>query len=304
MSADAAGPILVIGGTGRIGRSVVAGLVARGHRPRVLTRHPGTAMEGADLRGGDLDDAASLAAAMEGAGAVYLASAVGPRLVEQHARAIGFARAAGVAHVVRVSTEGVEADGGMALSAWHRAGEAALEGSGLAWTHLRPCNFMHNMLSFAPAIAARGEIRAPFGSGRMTLVDVGDIAAVAVACLLDPRHRGRAYRITGDEWLGYDEIAAAIAGATGRPARYVALPQAQARAEMGAAGMPPWLIDDLLAMYALLRQDRAAPVTDVVRAVAGRAPRRFAEFAREHAPAFAAGDMVPHEPVPMPPPPS
>lgn len=294
MSAEAARPILLIGGTGRIGRHVAAGLVARGIRPRVLARDPDVAASalggGVELRRGDLDDAASLMAAMEGAGAAYLASAVGPRLVEQHARAIDCARRAGVAHMVRVSTEGVEADGGMALSDWHRAGEAELERSGLAWTHLRPCNFMHNMLGFAPSIAARGEIRAPFGAGRMTLVDVGDIAAVAVACLLDDRHRGRAYRITGEDWLGYAGIAACVGTVIGREVRYVALSPDEARAEMGASGTPPWLIDDLLAMYAMLGQDRAAPVTEVVRVACGHAPRRFADFAREHAAAFASGD--------------
>jgi len=292
MSADR--PILLIGGTGRIGRGVAAGLIARGVPTRVLARDPAAAAGflggSVDVRRGDLDDPASLLAAMDGAWAVYLASAVGAALVAQHARAVDCARRAGVEHVVRVSTEGVEAEAVMALSDWHRAGEADLERSGVAWTHVRPCNFMHNMLTFAPTIAARGELRAPFGGGRMTLVDVSDIAAVAVACLLGAEHRNRAYKVTGDEWLSYDEVAAAVGGAIGRPVRFVPLAPAEARAEMSQTGTPHWLIDDLLAMYALLGQDRASPVTDVVPRVAGRAPRRFADFAREHAAAFAAGD--------------
>lgn len=293
-SPEAPRPILVIGATGRIGREVVAELVSRAIPTRALARDTAAAARllapRVDIRRGDLDDAASLAAAMDGVGAVYLASAVGAALVEQHARAIDSAARAGVAHIVRVSTEGVEANSAMSLVQWHRAGEAALEASGLAWTHLRPCNFMPNMLAFAPGIAARGEIRAPFAGGRMTLVDVADIAAVAVACLLGTEHRNRAYKVTGDEWLSYDDVAAAVADAIGRPVRFVALSVAQARAEMNAAGTPPWLTDDLLAMYALLGQDRTTPVTDVVGRLTGRTPRRFGDFARAHQAAFAAGD--------------
>ncbi|WP_376093672.1 NAD(P)H-binding protein [Roseomonas sp. CCTCC AB2023176] len=285
---------LVIGATGRIGRGVVNGLIRRGLRPRVLARDPARMVaifgEGAEIVAGDLDDPASLRDAMAGVRSVYLASSVGAGLVAQHARAVDAARAAGAEHVVRISTEGVEASEPMALSEWHRRGEAQLEASGLAWTHLRPCNFMHNMLTFAPTVAERGQIRAPFGRGRMTLVDVDDIAAVAVACLLGAEHRRRAYKVTGDEWLGYDDVAAVIGDAVGRTVRYVPLSPDEARAEMRAAGSPPWLIEDLIRMYALLQRDGAAPVTDVVRAVAGRTPRRFDDFAREHAPAFASGE--------------
>ena len=282
-------PILVVGATGRIGRPLVTLLRKGGAKVRVLLRDPGRAPPfGPDVEvaPGDLDDPASLSRATGGARAMYLASGVGAQLVEQHARAIEAARAAGVEHVARVSTEGVEHDNPMLLARWHRAGEAALEASGMAWTHLRPCNFMHNMLSFVPSIAARGEIRAPFGNGRMTLVDVGDIAAVAAATLLSPGHRNKAYKITGAEWLSYADIAKTIAAATGRPVRYAPLTEDEARRDMAQAGYPDWLADDLLGMYALLAQDRTAPVTAVVRDVAGREPRRFADFAREHAAAF------------------
>ena len=283
---------LVIGATGRIGRGVVRGLLEHGHRPRILARTPDSAraLLGAapDVVAGDLDRPEQLAPAMAGVTGLYLASSVGAHLVAQHARVVSAARLAGVEHIVRVSTEGVESDEPMALADWHRQGEADLERSGLAWTHIRPCNFMHNMLTFAPAIAARGENRAPFGRGRMTLVDVDDIAAVAVACLLHPAHRRRAYKVTGDEWLSYDDVAAAVGSAIARPVRYVPISAAEARAEMAAAGTPGWLIDDLVRMYDLLARDTTAPVTDIVRTVAGRAPRRFTDFARHHAAAFAA----------------
>lgn len=67
--------ILVIGGTGNIGKSVVEGLLGKGQKVRVLTRDAktaGQAFQQADVVQGDLDDAASLARAMEGAEKLFL----------------------------------------------------------------------------------------------------------------------------------------------------------------------------------------------------------------------------------------
>lgn len=285
--------ILLVGATGRIGRGVAAGLLAREVPVRVLARDPARARAllgpEVEIVAGDLDDDTSLAAAMTGAGKLYLASAVSPAQVGQQARAIEHAEAAGVRHVVRISSEAVEAEPMIELGRWHHGTELAMERSGMAWTHVRPCNFMHNMLSFAGTVAARGEIRASL-SGRMTLVDVNDIAAVCVAALTTPGHEGQAYRVTGDEWLSYHDIGAMIGAALGRLVRYVELPEAEARTEMLAGGMPAWLVKDLLHMYRQLGADRVAPVTDIVRRVTGRAPRRFAAFVQAHAEAFRVGD--------------
>ena len=65
---------------------------------------------------------------------------------------------------------------------------------------------------------------------------------------------------------------------------------------MIAAGMPEWVAANLVVLFGLLRDGAGAQTGDGVRRVAGRAPRSFADFAREHAAAF--GD----EPVEAAPP--
>ena len=68
--------ILVLGGTGSIGRPVVARLTDLGDQPRVLTRNPDRARrnlpEGTEVVAGDLTDPASIVAALDGIDAVVM----------------------------------------------------------------------------------------------------------------------------------------------------------------------------------------------------------------------------------------
>ena len=67
--------ILVAGGTGHLGREVIAELKRRGQWVRVLTRHPERVdFEVDDVVGGDLMDAASLHGACQGVEAVFSAA--------------------------------------------------------------------------------------------------------------------------------------------------------------------------------------------------------------------------------------
>jgi len=67
-------PVLVTGATGRVGRAVVAELLGAGVPVRALTRRPATAGLPATVEvvAGDLTVPESLAAALQGVGAVFL----------------------------------------------------------------------------------------------------------------------------------------------------------------------------------------------------------------------------------------
>ncbi len=75
-----AGPVFLTGGTGLVGRHVIAALTARGTAVRALARTPTAAAElaalGAEPVSGDLTDISSLSGALAGASAVVHAGAV------------------------------------------------------------------------------------------------------------------------------------------------------------------------------------------------------------------------------------
>jgi uncharacterized protein YbjT (DUF2867 family) len=172
------------------------------------------------------------------------------------------------------------------LGRWHAQIEAAIEAAGLDFTHLRPNIFMQNLLGQAPSIAARGELRAAMGGGRVSMIDVRDIAEAAARVLLEAGHERRTYTLTGLQAISHADVAAVLARTMGRAVRFVPLLLAEARAEMVAARMPEWWADLLLELFAVAAADGCSRVTPDAERLLGRAPRDFATFAAEHAQAL------------------
>ena len=75
-------------------------------------------------------------------------------------------------------------------------------------------------------------------------------------------------------------------GIVTRPAHYLNIPDPAAHEAMIRAGLPPWLADQLLILWAQLRRGAAATTTDVVRVLTGREPLTVTDFGRDHADIF------------------
>jgi uncharacterized protein YbjT (DUF2867 family) len=146
--------VLVTGATGRQGGSVVRYLLAGGWRVRALTRDPNAraakalADRGVELVKADLEDPASLAAAVRGVYGVYSVQdfwAVGARReVVQGKNLADAAKNAGVEHFVYSSVGGAERSSG--IDHWESKWEIEkhVRKLGLPATVLRPAGFMEN----------------------------------------------------------------------------------------------------------------------------------------------------------------
>jgi uncharacterized protein YbjT (DUF2867 family) len=279
--------ILVTGATGNVGRQVVEQLVAAGEPVRALSRHPervdwpsGVEPVTGDLTQ-DLPDAV-----FGGVRALFLFPE--PRRVRA---VVSAAERAGVQHVAVLSSLGVAMDEaeGMVLRRRHLDVEQAAEDSSMTWTHVRPGMFMTNTLGWADGIRTEGVVREPFPDATAAPVHEVDIAAVAVASLLDPeRHAGRAYSLSGPEALSQLDRVRILADVLGRPVRFEEQTRDEARARLLAN---PWmneqLADSLLAMQARSVGVRDGVVLPAVEDVLGRAPLTFAGWVDDHRGAFA-----------------
>lgn len=162
--------------------------------------------------------------------------------------------------------------------------EDVLRNSGVDWSILRPGGFATNALWWAESVRAQRTVAAPFGDVGVPIIDPADIADVAAACLLDDRHAGAAYELTGPEVITPREQSEAIAAALGEPVRFHELTRAEAKAGMEQM-MPGELADDTLDILSSPTQHELRVSPDV-QEVLGRAPRTFAEWAERNVEAF------------------
>ena len=226
----------------------------------------------------------TLRAAFDGCDRLFL---LGPNTVDQTAletAAVEAAAAASVGHVVKQSVLGADGED-YALARVHRPVEKAIEASGMAWTFLRPNSFMQNVVTFMrPTIQAESAFYSASGDARISHVDVRDIATVAVQALTAPGHAGRAYTLTGPEAMSYDELADELSRALGRTITHASVPPQDLKQALIAEGLPEAIADRLLDLERYFREGCAGVITDDIQQATGRAPRRFADYARECAP--------------------
>jgi uncharacterized protein YbjT (DUF2867 family) len=193
---------------------------------------------------------------------------------------------AGVGHVVLLTSRCVI--GGQPDNAITRMwldAEAAVRESSVPWTFLHPSSYASNALRWLPQLREGDLVRAPWGDVPVAAIDPADVAAVAAAVLAEPAgHAGRAHELSGPEPVTPGEQVAILAQVLGRPLRYDAVSDAQARAEM-AGNTPQPFIDAFFRFYSDGEFDDAR-VVGTVQELTGRPPRRFEEWARDHAAAF------------------
>jgi len=282
--------ILITGATGTVGSEVVKQLAATGAPLRALVRNLEKANQirrpGVELAQGDFDKPETLGAALAGAEKVFLLSSPDPRQVELQGNLIEAARRSGVRHIVKLSAIGAAAESPVRFLRWHWQTEKQLEQSGIAYTHLRPHYFMQNTLGFAGAVAGQNAIYMPMKDARISMVDVRDVAAVAVAALTRPGHAGKTYDVTGPEALSFTQVAEKLSTALGRKVTHIEVTPAVAKQGMMSAGFPEGLADGVLELNAGWNGGGAAYVTRVVAEVGKVQPHTFDQFAREFAPAF------------------
>jgi uncharacterized protein YbjT (DUF2867 family) len=274
--------ILVTGATGNAGGGVVNGLLELGADVRGLVRS-GSELElpgRVEAAVGDLNDPASLRAALDGVSAAFLLS--GYEGIEQ---SLASMKDGGVERVVLLSSSAAPTGNlDNAVARYHILSERAVRESGLPWTFLQPNSFMSNAFRWLPQLENGDVIRGPFGDVPISAIHPDDLGAVAARALTTGEHEGRTYRLSGPEALRPAEQVAIMAKYTGRDLRFDAQSDEEARAEMEGQ-MPKEYVDAFFEFFSEGTVDETT-VHPTVEQVTGREPRSFEGWAEEHADAF------------------
>ncbi|MGI5242761.1 NAD(P)H-binding protein [Dactylosporangium sp. CA-139066] len=268
--------IIVTGANGPFGRLVAERLL--GEDLAVSVRDVGKAAalreRGAAVRHGDFGRPETLPGAFAGADTILLnATYYGtpPEVRGAHLRAaLGAAVAAGARRVVVTSWQDAEASTIPSVADFP-ATERAVRNLPVAWTVVRVGYGLAAALA-RDVIAARrdGVLTAPAGEAR---VAVGETAeqAEALARVVAERggvHDGRTYDLTGPDTVGWADLAAMA----GEGVAYRPETDAGFRERSIAAGFPPAVAEQLLALYASFRSGWAGTPTGDLEALLGRRP--------------------------------
>lgn len=288
--------ILVTGATGLNGSAVIREFAQQREPVRALVRNRAKAraleldtFPTVELVEGDMLQTETLGAALYGVNRVLMISAARERLVDTQCTFIDAAKTAGIHHIVKFSG----ADSGVDFNPQafrgtrrHEEVERYLERSGLAWTHLRPSQFMQMYLREPPTVAANKALIRPMGNAKLSPVDVDDIAKVAFALLRDGGHEGMSYDMTGPEALTMTDVAERISQAIGKTIRYVDIAPENYRQTLSAAEIPQDFADVLDEVYAERRKRPESRVYLGTHEAFGVRPTTFAEFALRNAGVF------------------
>ena len=245
-----------------------------------------------------MDRPETLGPALDGVERVLMISTANAKLVDTQCAFIDAARKAGVPHIVKFSAIGSRerAPSSFRFVRMHLEIERYLEGSGVAWTHICPSQFMHVYLREARTIASEGAFYLPLGDAKLAPIDVEDIARIAFAILHAEAQHGKRHEMTGPEALTMTEVAAYLSDALGKKVRYVDVDPAEMRTAILTAGIPPAFADAMDELFALRRSGLSDESSVNLRAhdTFGIRPTSFLEFARRNREIFLGRSAPTH----------
>src|ERR1700687_1867442 len=267
--------ILITGASGSVGKAVLQEAIRTQSKVRAMYRSKEEAAKGpsgCEPVLADYSDKQSLRKALVGVTSVYVVCSPIPQLVELESNMLDACKEAGVKHVVLNSALGA-GDYAKSFPSWHRKVEDKLKSTGMSYTILRPNGFLQNIVTYnASSIRAQGAFYVAMGDAKVSYLDVGDIAVVAVKALQGGAHAGKIYELNGPEAVSNQELAKRISAVIGRPVNYVDIPESAQREAMLGLGMPEWQVTALLELQQYYKQGGGAKTDGLLKALIEREP--------------------------------
>ncbi len=263
--------ILVLGGNGKTGRKVVERLTRVGEDVRIGSRSANPKF--------DWEDPSTWAAALNGMDKVYITyqpDLAVPGASEAIETLVKESKLAGIKKLVLLSGKG-EREAELC--------EQVVIHSGIDYTIVRASWFNQNFSEsfFLDAIVA-GDVALPQAQATVPYVDTDDIADVVVQTLLDNKHNGQIYELTGPELWKFEEVVKERAQATNRNIKFISITQEEYNKFMEENNVPAdyiWLVNYLFTEVLANREN--AVVTNDIEKVLGRKPKAFEEYVKETA---------------------
>ncbi|PJN87640.1 SDR family oxidoreductase [Bacillus sp. mrc49] len=266
--------ILITGSTGNVGKEVVRELQSEGI-PFVTASH----RSGHGDRYLNFEDASSFTGALQGIDSVFLMRP--PHLADVNKYFRPFIEEAvkqNVKHIVFLSVLGADKN----KIVPHAKIEKVILESNIPYTFLRPSFFMQNLLTeHGEELREKHEIYVPAGKGKTSFIDVRDIGVAAMKTLIHEEHRGKAYDLTGNEALSYQEVAEIFSEITGESFTYSNPSILEFWKTYRKKGMSNDKIVVMVGIYTTAKIGFAKRVTKDLHAILGHAPITVEQFVKD-----------------------
>ncbi len=296
------GSIVVLGGSGFVGRSIVARLAARGHRVVVPTRRREPAkklilLPTVDVIEANVHDLPTLAGLLDGAAAVInlvgiLNEGAGSTFASAHSGLAGTVVAAcrksGVSRLIHMSALHADPAGPSAYQRSKGEAEAVVAASGLRWTIIRPSvifgrddsflNLFARLVRVLPVVALAG------AGARFAPVHVGDVAHCFVQAVDDDLTQHARYDLCGPKVYTLAELVRYVGELSGAVRPIVPLGPRFSRLQ---ATMLEFLPGRLMSRDNLLSMQRDSVCSGPFPAVFGITPSALEAIAPEYIPPAA-----------------
>jgi uncharacterized protein YbjT (DUF2867 family) len=231
-------PVLVTGGTGRLGRSVVARLVDAGRDVRVLARRQREAQPQVSFFTGDLRQDKDIDAAVRGAGVIINCATSNRGDAEVTANLVTAAARAGSPHFVQPSVVGIDSMPQWGYMKAKLEVERIVENCGLPWTIMRATQFYSYCFENSRKLAKFPVVAPVPGGFRVQPVDSGEVAARLVELALG-EPAGLAPDMSGPEVSSWEDLFRSYLAATHQRRWVIRLPVPGGRAVRNGALLPP-----------------------------------------------------------------
>ncbi|CAG9465685.1 unnamed protein product [Pedinophyceae sp. YPF-701] len=210
--------MLVIGGTGTLGRQIVRQALDQGYDVRVIVRpreNPADFVRdwGATTVQADLTDPASIPAAMVGVHTVIDAATARPEESiskvdwEGKKALIQTAQALGIKRYIFFSIDGCDKHPEVPLMSVKACTEEFLADSGLPYTTLRLCGFMQAIIgNYAVPILEDRTVWGTKDQTRTAYLDTQDIARMTLAAINRPETIGKTLTLAGPKSYTIEEV--------------------------------------------------------------------------------------------------
>lgn len=260
----------VAGVSGNTGSVVAEELIRRGKKVRVIVRDAAKGetwkAKGAEVAVASIEDEAALTKALEGAEGAYLLLPPAMQSEDMPARGrdVGavFARAAkaaGVKHVVFLSSIGAQHEAGNGPIRALHAIEEELKKSGSNLTFLRPTYFLENWGSVLGVAAKDGVLPSFLTLGKaVPMVATVDIGRIAADALENAPSGIRVIEIAGPNDYTPEQVAAELSPLVGRQVNAVPVPLEQVVPTFTQFGISQHVAELFREMYDGINQDHVA----------------------------------------------